>query len=490
MRNSNNSKPSLPPPGEIDRERCRRDPARFIARCSIQVEKGDWVPFDLWPEQARVVRESLPHRQLIWLKARQLGMTWLALALALHEVVFRPGVTVLLFSLRDEEAMELLIRFKGMHSRLPDHLKAREAEDAARDRKDSGHEWVLPNGSRAKAFPANRGDSYTAVMAVVDEADLVPDLQLLLGSVKPTIDAGGRLLLLSRSNKKEPGSTFKAIYRAAKLGENGYRPIFLPWHARPGRTQEWYQAEAKNVLANTGSLDDLHEHYPATDDEALAPRSLDKRVPYAWLKQCYQERGTLTKLPPGVPAIPGLEIYAIPTPGRLYVIGADPAEGNPTSDDSALTVLDAETGEEMAALSGRIQPSAFAEYADQIGTWFGFTAIMVERNNHGHAVLLWLEANSQLPLLRGHDARAGWLSSQKGKALLYSACADAFCHKEVVLHSFATLTQLQSIEGSTLRAPEGERDDRADSYALAVIGSRYALVALQGEDEGRTMMSA
>ena len=40
-------------------------------------------------------------------------------------------------------------------------------------------------------------------------------------------------------------------------------------------------------------------------------------------------------------------------------------------------------------------------------------------------------------------------------------------NRETVLHSFATFTQLASIEGSTLEAPEGEHDDRADSYALA-----------------------
>lgn len=39
-----------------------------------------------------------------------------------------------------------------------------------------------------------------------------------------------------------------------------------------------------------------------------------------------------------------------------------------------------------------------------------------------------------------------------------------------MLHSFMTFTQLASIEGSTLRAPEGERDDRADSYALGLAG--------------------
>jgi hypothetical protein len=97
---------------------------------------------------------------------------------------------------------------------------------------------------------------------------------------------------------------------------------------------------------------------------------------------------------------------------------------------------------------------------------------MCERNNHGHAVLLWLGGNSPLTLLPGWDGKPGWLSNAKGKALLYDGAAESFRDGATVLHSFETYTQLASIDGSTLRAPEGQHDDRADSYALALAASR------------------
>jgi hypothetical protein len=437
------------------------------------------VPFGLWPDQQRLARDAEQNRLLIWLKARQLGLTWLALALALRELVFRPGVTVLLFSLRDEEAMELLERLKGMHRRLAPHLQAEATDNFARTKRQSAHEWVLPNGSRAKAFPANRGDSYTAAMAVVDEADLVEDLDALLGSVKPTIDAGGRLLLLSRSNKKKPNSAFKRIYRAAKAETNGYGHAFLPWSARPDRTAEWYAAQKAEILARTGSLDGLHEQYPATDTEALAPRSLDKRIAAAWLEKCYREQSpapgpAYVVAGPGgkpvgtmAPAIPGLVVYAAPQPGHSYVVGADPAEGNPTSDDSAACVLDAATGEEVAGLAGKIEPTTLGAYAAAMADWYNRAGVMCERNNHGHAVIAELARRGVL-VLQGHDGRPGWLSSQLGKTKLYDAAADAFRDGQTVLHSFAAYCQLASIEGNTLRAPEGEFDDLADAYALAL----------------------
>jgi hypothetical protein len=64
------------------------------------------------------------------------------------------------------------------------------------------------------------------------------------------------------------------------------------------------------------------------------------------------------------------------------------------------------------------------------------------------------------------------LSNSKGKALMYDHTADAFRNRETTLHSFATFNQLASIEGSTLRAPESEPDDRADAYALGCTAAR------------------
>ena len=153
------------------------------------------------------------------------------------------------------------------------------------------------------------------------------------------------------------------------------------------------------------------------------------------------------------------------------MIGADPAEGNPTSDDSALAILDIESGEEFARLGGKLEPAVFAGYAYHLALWYNRASILIERNNHGHAVILWLrEHGNGIQLLCGRDGRAGYVSSTLGKTQLYDAAADAFKNEEVTIHSFSTFTQLCSIDGSTLRAPSGEYDDEAAAFALAIMG--------------------
>ena len=452
--------------------RCFANPAYFIHNfCYIyDATESRWVRFELWGAQASVLKTLLKNLLVIILKARQLGMTWLCLGFALWLMLFRPAATILLFSKTDDEAVHMLdFRLKGMYERLPNFLKSRAVV------KNNAHEWVLANGSMAKALATTRGDSYTVTYALVDEADLVPNLDEMLNSIKPTIDAGGRLTLLSRSNKKKPQSTFKRIYRGAIDGANTWAHVFLAWWTRPGRTLAWYEEQKRDFLARTVSLDGLFEQYPAVDTEALDPATQDKRIPSDWLRQCYEKLDALSKetgLPKDAPTIPNLRIYRLPEKGRQYIVSADPAEGNPTSDDSSATVLDKETGEEVAAFWGRFQPDTFASYLNDIAVYFNRAEILCERNNHGHAVLLWLREHSKCKRTLGLDGREGWNSTSLGKAMMYDACAEAFRERETILHTFETRVQLALIEGSTLKAPEGEHDDLATSYALGLVGIR------------------
>jgi hypothetical protein len=222
-------------------------------------------------------------------------------------------------------------------------------------------------------------------------------------------------------------------------------------------------------------VDDLAEQYPATDAEALAPRSLDKRLSTEWLKRCYQPREPMTGpfpyAAPRPPAILGLAVYTLPIPGRRYIVGADPAESNPTSEASALEVLDVDSGEEVASLAGRFEPATFAAHVATIARYYYGAAVMVERNNHGHAVLLWLLDHARdLVRLCGEDKRPGWNTTTKSKAMLYDRAGEALRDRTTVIHSPDTFAQLASIEGSTDRAPEGQPDDRAMAFVLALTG--------------------
>lgn len=457
---------------------CRASVIYFLDRYGwvFNVHEEAWVPFRMWPAQKWALAQVHVRRLCVVLKARQLGFTWLMLGFALWLMLFHSAAVIGIFSRTEEDSQDLLdFRLKGMYDRLPGWMQARAVEA------DNKSRWELSNGSMAMAFATTGGRQYTFSLLLVDEADFQPDLPSLMTATKPTIDAGGRMVLLSTVDKGKPESRFKSVYRAGKTGANEWLALFLPYWARPGRSTAWYEGQKRDVLANTGSLDDLHQEYPATDTEALAARTLDKRIPPAWIEAAYREMAGLVVA--SAPSLPGLQVFARPRPGELFTLGVDPAEGNPTSDDSAIEVLNVATGEEAASLAGKIQPSVLASYAAVLSTFYNGAAAMVERNNHGHAVIQWLRDHSQVTVLRGSDGKPGWLSNSAGKAWLYNGAADTFRDGDAVLHDFLTQQQLASIEGSTLRAPEGLHDDRADAWALANVGRAGVHVPQPGGEE-------
>lgn len=488
----------------IELGRCHRSYTYFISRyCKIydSVDRS-WIPFRLWSSQREVLNDIDSNQLTVILKARQLGISWLSLTYALWNMMFRPIATVSIFSRREEDSAYLMgpERLRGVYENLPGWMRT-----GYKPSTDRVHHWVLANKSSVRAFSTSSGDGYVSTLAVIDEADLSPDLNDLMRSVKPTIDTGGKMILLSRVNKDEPESEFKNIYRSAREGKNSWKPIFLPWYAHPGRSLEWYENQKRDIISRTGSLDELYEQYPETDDQALSSRVLDKRIPPMWLEAVYRELDPVSVSK--APALNGLNIYLPPVSGKRYVIGADPAEGNPNSDDSCATVVDVVTGEEQAVLVGKIEPTTFAHHIAQLSAYYNFAPAMVERNNHGHSVIQWLEEHARrVRLLLGHDAdthkrdkrsrerrkrlKYGWLSSTLGKTILYTTCAnfikeaanfdDPERGSTYVIHSRQTYSQLREIESDTLAAPKGQNDDRADSFALAIAGRK------QVRDTGET----
>lgn len=470
----------LPSLESIERELCARDKTYFIQNF-VQIystaggeDAGTWIKFDLWAEQIEVIELIENNQKIIILKARQVGLTWLVLSLALWLMLFKPIATILVYSARDTEAIYLLSddRLRGMYHRLPDFLKVKaDANGNVTPLEvidDDKHLFSLSNGSNVRAFPTSAGDSYTATLAIVDEADASNDLNKLLQRVKPTIDAGGKLVLLSRSYKDKPESAFKKIYRAAKAKLNNYAHVFLSWSVVPTRTKEWYEAEKRDSIATVGTLDNVWESYPATDAEALAPKEQDKRFVGKWLIDCYRESAPLSSEQMREYAdLPNdLKIYSLPAAGVAYVLGGDPAEGNPSSDDSAACVIEKISGRQAAKLSGKFEPRVFAAQIAKICKFYNNASALIERNNHGHAVILEC-GNLGVHLLSGYDAKTGWLNNSKGKVLLYDHTADLLRTSDCEITDFRTYTQLASIEASTLLAPDGMPDDEADAFCLA-----------------------
>lgn len=244
----------------VTRARTIQTASEFLASASIAQPVGDsapLVPFDLWPAQQAVLARLVSDRLVVLLKARQIGMTWLTCGYALWRCMERRGRTVLLFSQGQLEANELIDRIRLMHATHAEPLPSLVTDNTTE------LEWA--NGSRIKSLPATRkaGRSFTASLVVLDEYAFMQWGAELLASVKPTIDNGGQLIILSSADGN--GSAFHQFWRAASEGRNGFTPLFLDWRANPGRGDDWRDAR----MVEGVSASDVLREYPANDIEAF-----------------------------------------------------------------------------------------------------------------------------------------------------------------------------------------------------------------------------
>lgn len=472
---------------DAEKARCKADEAYFInTYCKIfDNDRRTWIDFTLWPVQVDALKLLQAENRTIYLKARQEGFTWLlGIADSLWDMLFNPIAEILMFSQREDEALHLLSdqRLRGMHSHLPPWMQLPVTED-------NKSEWRLLNESGVRALPSSAGgDSRTVTKVFIDEGDLVDDLQSLLTRAEPTVGKNGKIVIVGRADKSRPNSPFKRLYVAAKAGETEYKPFFAPWNAHPGRTQEWYDAKCKEAIRVTGSMDSVHEQYPATDVEALQARTLDKRISPDWIRAFTQERLSLS-LPPEIATLPGLKIFAYPQPGHKYGIGSDPSGGLPDGDDAVSNVVDEGNMSQVAVMGGKIEPTQFANYTHDLSAYYNGAAVLPELNNHGWAMLAQLKER-HTPLRTGLRANGdpgdpGWITSDRSKHLLYDTLIKVFqefiaetmdeqgdVHLDKVgllIFDFLTSSQLASIEASTLKAPENMHDDYATAYALALM---------------------
>lgn len=426
------------------------------------------MPFLLWPAQVQVLWSLMTSRLIIILKARQLGISWICCWYALWLCLFQNGKVVLLFSKGQPEANELLRRILALYDRLPDWL--RDAAPALVKRNTTEAAWA--NGSNVLSLPAspNAGSGYTASLVILDEAAKLLFADALFAALKPTIDAGGQLIILSSA--LGIGNLFHRLWTKSAAKQNSFTPIFLPWWARPGRDAAWYSSQ----LAEYPDPAIVKQEYPSTANEAFLV-SGRVRFPPAWIaKQAAHIRPGLprSQWPESLRRLDGLTIYVSPTKGRSYIIGADVAEGLEDGDYSTAVLIDSVSWEEIACLHGHWEPDEFGVLLWALAQPYDAT-IGVERNNHGHAVLLKLRTLQARKVAVGHDNRRGWLTTAQTKPQSIDLLATALRDSLATIHSQATLDEIQIYRtgrsGDT-GAPNGYHDDRVMSWAIALMLAR------------------
>ncbi len=435
----------------------------------------------LWPHQRELLRLVMTERRVIVLKARQLGVTWALALLALWWAISHPAQTVLIMSIGEREAADVLRRVKRLYGSLPaDVRRAFPLGADAMTRLEVQH----PDGpgvilSLPSSSTAGRGQ--TVHLLIGDERPKWPNADDQEAAVLPAAADSGRVVMVGTANGMDG---YYDRWMAAP--GNGWAPLFVGADARPGRTPEWIATE-RAQLGDLGA-----QEFPLTPAEAFLASgrcvfdvvALGELVEHSCRPAAWQGRlGVVDgSIAPEADERGPWQVWQWPQEGRRYLVGADVCGGGGGSDFSAAVVLDAESGDQVAAYHGRPEPHVFARELVRAG-WLWRTgerpALLVpESNNHGAAVVALL-AEWGFPHVYNQDrfdqrtgktaTSLGWLTTTSTRPVAIAALQAGIREGWLGIRDKQAIAEMfRFVETDTGRfeASAGAHDDRVLAFGI------------------------
>ena len=169
-----------------------------------------------------------------------------------------------------------------------------------------------------------------------------------------------------------------------------------------------------------------------------------------------------------------IRVWLPPARGREYILGVDAAGGGTGGDYACVQVIDLESGLQCAELYGHYTPEELASQAARLGREYNGGLLVVERNNHGHAVLAMLERVEQYEAIYA-DPRspqcAGWSTTVLTRPMMLERFGAMLVAHPELFQSLRLLEECRSFvrhADGRIAAAEGSHDDAIMAMAMAL----------------------
>ena len=458
-----------------------------VAAKWLRIRDRNGRPVPLIANAAQLQYESRRGPKNIVLKARQMGMTtWIAARFFLRTIT-TPGTLTLLVAHNRESAEAIFRLVQRMWQELPQDVCEGPLQ---RSRANVG-QMVFPELDSefriASASDENAGRGLSVQNLHCSEVSRWPgDAAATLAGMRAALVPGGEMVLEST-----PNGAYGAFYNEWLSGvEDGDALVrhFLPWWLEPA-----YVGPAVDVdRMSKEELDLLHRHGLSLAQIGFR-RELEAR--YGGLRSqefaedaesCFRTTGMccfdlesierrLISLhtEPQQRHAGALQIWLPPSVGREYIVAVDSAGGGGEGDFAAAQVVELTTGLQCAELQQRLRPVELARAAAELATEYNRAVVAVERNNHGAAVLAYLETRERYDRIwcggrqRGEP---GWLTTASSKPEMIARLGSLLLESPERFYSRRLLAECRTFvaaENGRTGAIGGAHDDLVMAMAVA-----------------------
>lgn len=456
--------------------------AHFVARSALRIRSRSGKNVPLAPNRVQREYERRRGQQNIVLKARQLGVsTWIAARFFL-KTAFIPGTLTVQVAHTQEAAESLFKMVHRFYRLLPQDVRESlgpvranvrqlifEATDSeyrvetAGDR-NAGRGLTVSNlhCSEVARWPREASETLEGMRAA-----LVPEGELVLESTpmgasgcfwREWQDAASAGVVqhffpwwwepayVSQPAKEATLTEEELGLRenhGLTLGQIGYRRLM----------QKRYRGLAKQEFAETA-----HECFLASGNCYFDTAAVDRRL---------GEVGDAPTIRLGGQ----LQVWFPPQAGRRYIVAADPAGGGAEGDYTAVQVIDAKTGLQCAELQAHFSVLETAQEVAKLAREYGNALVVVERNNHGSAVIAFLRGVCRYDHLFQQGGQVGWLTTSISRPQVLASLACALVETPEIFSSQRLLMECRSFVrkgNGRVEAQAGEHDDCVLAMAIAL----------------------
>ena len=134
-----------------------------------------------------------------------------------------------------------------------------------------------------------------------------------------------------------------------------------------------------------------------------------------------------------------------------------------------MQVIDRATGLQCAEYQGRCGLLEQAQRAADLAREYNGALLVVERNNHGAAVIAYLHSVARYSRLYEQDGQAGWLTTSLTRPQLLRALEQMLAESAACMMSARLLREMKTFvrDGrGRVGAAEGQHDDLVMAFAM------------------------
>jgi hypothetical protein len=456
--------------------------------------------------------------RFIILKARQMGVSTVVAAYFFECARLKGNINVLVVAQTVPDASKMFnqkyVEFlKGRRLTQPEIYKGKVPRGRIEFDDNGSNIYVRASGDQAS-------QGATGQMLHLSEYPWMRDPKGTFGATAPAVpvSADFGVALIIESTGAKVGDDFYEKYYAAKEAEeagetSGFRAFFWNWLLDKSYTTTLTDMQAKAVMAGLSDYeqslvddhgatanqiqwwrdrvreygeDEARKRYPLTEEQAFgaSSESVFEGETLLWYERCQVREPEFKCEPKLVRGTNDCDVnqkddgrfWVFETPnnkGRYMVImdaaGSRQGRGNGTrwdkqNSDSAMWVVDEDTGEQCATFCGDMNTIDFAEMGVAVARWYNSAVICPESNNHGEAVIqhltevikygnIWIRLGDADKMGRRKTMSYGWVAKAKTRDAAIDLLTYVVNNQKIGLHCSRTLAQMRTF----VRKPDGRR---------------------------------